>query len=90
MIGSVLKKIVGSKNERDLKRLQLIAEQINALEPEISSLTDAALTAKTDEFRDRLANGETLDDLLPEAFAAVRESSVRFLKVSQSCSSRAP
>ncbi|MBW2512913.1 MAG: preprotein translocase subunit SecA [Deltaproteobacteria bacterium] len=79
MIGSVLKKIVGSKNERDLKRLQLIVEQINALEPEISSLTDAALTAKTGEFRDRLANGEKLDDLLPEAFAVVREAAVRTL-----------
>ena len=79
MIGSVLKKIVGSKNDRDLKRLQLVVEQINALEPEISSLTDAALTAKTDEFRDRLANGETLDDLLPETFAVVREAAVRTL-----------
>ena len=79
MIGSVLKKIVGSKNDRDLKRLQLVVEQINALEPEISDLTDAALTAKTDEFRGRLANGETLDDLLPEAFAVVREAAVRTL-----------
>ena len=79
MIGSVLKKIVGSKNERDLKRLRMVVEQINALEPEISSLTDAALAAKTDEFRDRLANGETLDDLLPEAFAVVREAAVRTL-----------
>ncbi len=79
MIGSVLKKIVGSKNERDLKRLQQTVEQINALEAEIQKLSDAALNAKTIEFRGRLANGETLDDLLPEAFAVVREAAMRTL-----------
>ena len=79
MIASVLKKIVGSKNERDLKRLQQTVEQINALEPEVQKLSDTELTAKTDEFRGRLANGETLDDLLPEAFAVVREAAVRTL-----------
>jgi preprotein translocase subunit SecA len=79
MIGSVLKKIVGSKNERDLKKLQQTVEQINALEPDIQKLNDAALVAKTVEFRGRLANGETLDDLLPEAFAVVREAAVRTL-----------
>ena len=57
MIGSVLKKIVGSKNERDLKRLQQTVEEINALEAEIQKLSDAALNAKTIEFRGRLANG---------------------------------
>ncbi len=79
MIGSVLKKIVGSKNDRDLKRLQQAVDQINALEPEIKKLTDAELTAKTAEFRSRLEQGETLDDLLNEAFAVVREAAVRTL-----------
>ena len=79
MIGSVLKKIVGSKNDRDLKRLQQAVDQINALEPEIKQLTDAELTAKTAEFRSRLDQGETLDDLLNEAFAVVREAAVRTL-----------
>jgi preprotein translocase subunit SecA len=79
MIGSVLKKIVGSKNDRELKRLQQAVDHINAFEPEIKELPDAALTAKTLEFRDRLQKGETLDDLLVEAFAVVREAAMRVL-----------
>ncbi len=79
MIGSILKKIVGSKNDRELKRLQQAVEQINALEPEIQALSDSALIAKTVEFRARLQKGESLDDLLVEAFAVVREASVRVL-----------
>ncbi|MCK4507645.1 MAG: hypothetical protein KAU27_03835, partial [Desulfuromonadales bacterium] len=79
MIGSLLKKIVGSKNDRELKRLQQAVEQINALEPEIKELSDSALVAKTVEFRDRLQKGEALDDLLAEAFAVVREAAVRVL-----------
>jgi preprotein translocase subunit SecA len=79
MIGSVLKKIVGSKNDRELKRLQQSVELINALEPEIKGLSDAELSAKTLEFRDRLREGATLDELLPEAFAVVREAAVRVL-----------
>jgi preprotein translocase subunit SecA len=62
---------------RDLKRMWPMARRITALEPEIQKLSDAELRAKTDEFRQRLANGETLDDLLVEAFAVVREASVR-------------
>ena len=79
MIGSLLKKIVGSKNDRELKRLQQAVEEINALESGIKELSDAELTAKTDEFRARLQENETLDDLLAEAFAVVREAAVRVL-----------
>ncbi len=79
MIGSILKKIVGSKNERELKRLQPLVDKINSLEAGLKNLDDAALTAKTAEFRARIANGATLDDLLPEAFAVVREAGRRVL-----------
>ena len=79
MIGSILKKIVGSKNDRALKQLQQAVEDINVLEPEIQGLSDSDLVAKTVEFRERLQNGETLDDLLNEAFAVVREAAVRVL-----------
>ncbi len=77
MIGKLLKGIFGSKNERELRSMAPIVDKINSLEPEYKSLSDALLREKTDEFKERLANGETLDDLLPEAFAAVREASVR-------------
>jgi preprotein translocase subunit SecA len=79
MINVLVKKIVGSKNERELKRLQPAVDRINALEPEISALSDPALQGKTAEFRQRLERGETLDDLLPEAFAVVREAGKRVL-----------
>ncbi len=79
MFGKVIKGIFGSKNERELKRIAPIVDKINSLEPDFQRLSDAELRAKTDEFRQRLQNGETLDDLLPEAFAAVREASVRVL-----------
>jgi preprotein translocase subunit SecA len=74
-----LKSIFGSKNERELKRLAPLVDRINALEPEIQQLTDAELRAKTDEFKERLAQDEALDDILPEAFAVAREASVRAL-----------
>ena len=64
---------------KDLKRMRPMAQRINALEPTIQSLSDAQLRAKTDEFRQRLQNGETLDDLLIEAFAVVREVARRTL-----------
>src|SRR5690625_5428927 len=73
MIGKLTKAIFGSKNERELKRMRKIVVQINALEGEMEKLTDEQLRAKTAEFRQRLADGATLDQLLPEAFAAVRE-----------------
>ncbi|MCE2745676.1 MAG: preprotein translocase subunit SecA [Burkholderiales bacterium] len=77
MITDTLKKLFGSRNERLLKTYRKSVNQINALEPTIKALTDDALRAKTAEFKARLANGETLDNLLPEAFAVVREASVR-------------
>ena len=64
-------------NEKELKRLQPIVDDINSLEPEFQKLSDAELRARTDEFKARLKNGETLDDILPEAFAAVREAARR-------------
>ena len=79
MIGKVLKKIFGSKNERELKRLGKLVVGINALEPAMEKLSDSELANKTLEFRARLEKGETLDQLLPEAFACVRESARRTL-----------
>jgi preprotein translocase subunit SecA len=79
MIQTLLAKVVGTQNERELKRLRPVVGQVNALEPVIQPLSDEALRAKTDEFRQRLAQGETLDDLLPEAFAVVREVGRRVL-----------
>src|SRR5690606_19785796 len=66
-------------NERQLKKCIKIADRIEALEPSISALTDAALRDKTEEFKSRLTEGETLDDLLPEAYAVVREAAKRVL-----------
>ncbi|RLB33909.1 MAG: preprotein translocase subunit SecA, partial [Deltaproteobacteria bacterium] len=79
MLGKVIKGIFGSKNERELKRIAPIIDKINALEPDFQSLSDEELRAKTSEFKQRLERGESLDELLPEAFAAVREASVRVL-----------
>jgi len=79
MIGSIARKIFGSANDRYVKRQYKIVEKINSLEPEISALSDEQLRAKTDEFKKRLSQGETLDELLPEAFAVVRESAKRTL-----------
>ena len=79
MIGGVLKKIFGSQNERNLKKIAPIVDEINGFEPEIRKLSDAQLRGKTAEFKQRLENGEELDDLLPEAFAVVREASARIL-----------
>ena len=79
MIGKLVKKIVGNKNDRDLKKLQPLVAQMNALEAETSALSDEELKAKTNEFRHRLDSGEDLDQLMPEAFSVVREASVRVL-----------
>ena len=76
-----LKKIFGSRNQRLVKRYQKTVVAINALEPQIKQYTDAELRAKTDEFRQRVANGASLDGLLPEAFAVCREASRRVLKM---------
>ncbi|HQR57684.1 MAG TPA: DEAD/DEAH box helicase, partial [Burkholderiaceae bacterium] len=79
MISGFLTKIFGSRNERLLKTYQRNVERINALEAQVSPLSDDALRAKTDEFRGRVASGEALDALLPEAFAVVREAAKRTL-----------
>ncbi|MBN8430800.1 preprotein translocase subunit SecA [Microbulbifer salipaludis] len=79
MIGKLIKTVFGSKNDRELKRMRKVVTKINALEDEYKALDDTALKAKTDEFKQRLADGETLDQILPEAFAAVREASDRTL-----------
>jgi preprotein translocase subunit SecA len=77
----ILKKVIGSKNDRELKKLNPLIQQINQLESEIKKLTDEQLQAKTDIFRQQLHDGKPLDDLLPEAFVVVREASVRTLKM---------
>ncbi|MCR5866769.1 preprotein translocase subunit SecA [Aquincola sp. J276] len=81
MLPKLLTSIFGSRNDRLIKQFRAVVQQINALEPQFEKLDDAGLRAKTDEFRDRLAKGETLDALLPEAFATVREGSKRSLKM---------
>ena len=81
MVMSFLAKVFGSKNERELKKLQPAVERINGLEPAMQALSDEEFRAQTGRFKERLAQGEPLDDLLPEAFAAVREASVRTLKM---------
>ena len=78
---NILKSIFGSRNDRVLRPMRKVADRINALEPAIAALSGAELRAKTDEFRDRLAKGEKLDALLPEAFAVVREASKRTLEM---------
>lgn len=79
MISMLLTKIFGSKNERELKRIQPLVETITAFEPQMQALDDAQLKEQTAKFKTRLENGETPDDILPEAFATVREASVRTL-----------
>ncbi len=79
MINTLLRKVVGSKNDREVKRMGRQVERINALEGELEGLDDAALAARTPAFRERLEAGESLDALLPEAFATVREASKRVM-----------
>jgi preprotein translocase subunit SecA len=79
MLGVIAKKLFGSKNDRELKKLEPIVRQINELEPTMQSLSDEEMKAKTEEFKERLASEESVDDLLPEAFALVRETSMRTL-----------
>src|ERR1700740_1247802 len=81
MLDTLLAKVVGTQNDRELKRLRPIVAEVNALEPSIKALSDAQLRGKTAEFRQRLGSGETLDDLLPEAFAVVREAGRRPLNM---------
>jgi preprotein translocase subunit SecA len=79
MIGSFIKKIVGSKNERELKRIQPMVQRINQIEPQILPLSDDELRSRTSAFKERIARGELLEDVLPEAFAVVREAARRTL-----------
>ena len=79
MLGGVAKALFGSSNDRYVKSVMKIVQKINALEPEISAMTDERLKQQTQLFRDRLTAGETLDDILPEAFATVREASKRVM-----------
>jgi preprotein translocase subunit SecA len=81
MVSNLLTKVFGSKNERELKKIQPAVVKINALEPRIQAMSDDELKAQAQLFKDRLNNGESLDDLLPEAFATVREASVRTLEM---------
>ncbi len=77
VLDTLLSKVIGTQNERELKRIQPLVARINGLEPSMQQLSDAQLRGKTAEFRERFAKGETLDDLLPEAFAVVREAGRR-------------
>ena len=86
LLESILKKIFGDPNAKELKNIQVIVDKINALEPEMQALSSANLAAKTGEFKLRLAKGETLDDILPEAFAVVRETSRRITAYRRRCS----
>jgi preprotein translocase subunit SecA len=79
MLKTVVRKVVGTKNDRELKRIVPLVERINALEPEVCALSDADLRARTGQFRERLGNGESVEDLLPEVFATVREAAKRTL-----------
>ena len=79
MIRMVIDKVFGTKSERDLKKIQHYVDEANALAPQIEALSDEQLKAKTQEFKDRLSKGETLDDLLSEAFAVVREAAKRVI-----------
>jgi preprotein translocase subunit SecA len=81
MIGQLLAKVIGTQNDRELKRLMPLVAQINELEATIQPLSDEQLRAKTAEFKERVAKGETLDELLPEAFAVVREAGRRALNM---------
>src|SRR6266498_389294 len=79
MLDTLLAKVVGTQNDRELKRLRPIVSEVNALEAGIEALSDEQLRARTAEFKQRVSNGETLDELMPEAFAVVRESGRRVL-----------
>lgn len=79
LLEGLMKKIFGDPNEKELKKIQVYVDAVNALEKDIEIMSDSSLSAKTTEFKERLAKGETLEDILPEAFAVVREASKRVL-----------
>ena len=76
---NLVEKMFGTHSEREIKRIMPLVDKIEALRPQMQALSDEQLADKTKEFKERLANGETLDDLLVEAYAVVREASVRVL-----------
>ncbi len=79
MIANILTKVIGSKNERELNKIKPFVEKVNAFEPQMQAMSDEQLKTQTGLFKERLNNGESIDDILPEAFATVREASVRTL-----------
>ena len=79
MLGGIAKSIFGSANDRYVKSMQKVVDAVNSFEPSVEVLSDAELAAKTISFKERVAGGETLDDILPEAFAVVREAAKRTL-----------
>src|SRR5262247_2940782 len=81
MLGQILAKVIGTQNERELKRLRPLVAEIGALETQVQALTDEQLRQKTAEFKQRVAGGESLDDVLVEAFAVVREAGKRVLNM---------
>src|SRR5262245_39268618 len=81
MLETLLKKFTGSSNEREVKKIQPLVQKINEIESRISSLTDEQLQSKTAEFRQRFENGDTLQEILPDAFAVVREAGKRVLNM---------
>src|SRR5215472_13134920 len=87
MFGLIVRKILGTKHERDVKRMRPTVVAVNELEPGMEALSDSELRARTEEFRRRLADGEELDDLLPDAFAACREAARRAVQMRTSTSS---
>src|SRR5204863_7475793 len=81
MLEGLIAKFVGSKSEREIKKIQPVVAEINSLEARVSGLSDSELQAKTPDFKQRIANGASLDDILPEAFAVAREASKRILNM---------
>src|SRR5262252_305765 len=81
MLDTLFKKFVGSNNDREVRKIQPLVQKINELESQISSLDDQQLRSKTVEFKQRFESGESLDELLPEAFAVVRETGKRVLSM---------
>src|SRR6201982_3151952 len=81
MLDTLLAKVVGTQNDRELKRLRPIVAEVNDFEPAIKAMSDAPLPPKAARCRHRFKNGETLDDLMPEAFAVVREAGRRVLNM---------
>ncbi len=81
MLTSLFKKVFGNKNDRELKRMGRLVKLINAFEEEIEKLSDAEIIAKTEDFKQQVANGTSLEAILPEAFALVREASKRSMKL---------